>query len=243
VRPVVTALRELDGPDLHAPVAMAVGGPKAQAQAAELADTANFVMPHTETHTETTQRVRDFDNHRNVELALHVPVIGDSVAPFMAGPNTDTAAIRAVDSVSFLPSDPAAAAEEIQRRREEMGFSPALSLRSSPSWPDGGSSRPAVRVGLVLALGPTLTAEQETGRVDEESQLAQEGVGRHRRCRAQQLGGTTGNQRGRQRTVPRRHLRHEPQPTTAVTNGTPAVRTRSLWGRDRSGPADTGPSP
>jgi alkanesulfonate monooxygenase SsuD/methylene tetrahydromethanopterin reductase-like flavin-dependent oxidoreductase (luciferase family) len=122
VREVVTALRELDG-DLHTPVAMAVGGPKAQALAAELADTVTFVMPHTETRAETMQRVRDFDNRRDIELALHVPVIGDSVAPFMAGPDTDTAAIRAADSLAFLPSDPAAAAEEIQRRREEIGFS------------------------------------------------------------------------------------------------------------------------
>ena len=123
VREVVTALRELDGPELHTPVAMAVGGPKAQALAAELADTVTFVMPHTETRAETTQRVRDFDNRRAVELALHVPVIGDSVAPFMAGPGTDAAAIRAADSLAFLPSDPAAAAEEILRRRAEIGFS------------------------------------------------------------------------------------------------------------------------
>ncbi|MEV6852136.1 LLM class flavin-dependent oxidoreductase [Actinoplanes sp. NPDC051411] len=123
VREVVTALRELDGPDRHTPVAMAVGGPKAQALAAELADTVTFVMPHTEPRAETMQRVRDFDNRRDVELALHVPVIGDGVAPFMAGPGTDPAALRAADSVSFLPSDPAAAAEEILRRREELGFS------------------------------------------------------------------------------------------------------------------------
>jgi alkanesulfonate monooxygenase SsuD/methylene tetrahydromethanopterin reductase-like flavin-dependent oxidoreductase (luciferase family) len=123
VRQVVTALRKLDGPDVHTPVAMAVGGPKAQALAADLADIVNFVMPHVETRAATTERVRAFDNHRDLELALHVPVIGDSVAPFMAGPDTDTAAIRAADSVSYLPSDPAAAAAEIQRRREEMGFS------------------------------------------------------------------------------------------------------------------------
>ncbi|WP_433305513.1 LLM class flavin-dependent oxidoreductase [Actinoplanes sp. CA-030573] len=123
VREVVTALRELDGPDRHTPVAMAVGGPKAQAVAAELADTVNFVMPQTETRTGTTKRVRDFDNRRGAELALHVPVIGDAVAPFMAAPDTDTAAIRAADSLAFLPSDPAAAADEILRRREEIGFS------------------------------------------------------------------------------------------------------------------------
>lgn len=119
VREILTALRELDGADLHTPVAMAVGGPKAEALAAELADTVTFVMPH----TESMQRVRDFDNRRAVELALHVPVVGGSVAPFMAGPDTDAAAIRAADSLAFIPSDPAAAAEEILRRREEIGFS------------------------------------------------------------------------------------------------------------------------
>jgi hypothetical protein len=40
-----------------------------------------------------------------------------------APPDTDPAALRAVDSLAVLPDDPAAAAEEIQRRREEMGFS------------------------------------------------------------------------------------------------------------------------
>jgi hypothetical protein len=38
----------------------------------------------------------------------------------MAHPDT---AFRAVDSLAILPDDPAAAAEEIQRRREEIGFS------------------------------------------------------------------------------------------------------------------------
>ncbi|WP_250031340.1 LLM class flavin-dependent oxidoreductase [Paractinoplanes maris] len=122
VREILTALRELDGPDRHTPVAMAVGGPQAQALAAELADTVTFVMPHTETRAETTRRVRAFDNRRDLELAAHVPVIGDAVAPFMAGPDTDTAAIRAADSLAFLPSDPAAAIDEIHRRREEIGF-------------------------------------------------------------------------------------------------------------------------
>jgi alkanesulfonate monooxygenase SsuD/methylene tetrahydromethanopterin reductase-like flavin-dependent oxidoreductase (luciferase family) len=123
VRDVVTALRELDGADRHTPVAMAVAGPKAQALAAELADTVTFVMPQIESRAESTQRVRQFDNRRDVELALHVPVIGDSVAPFMAGPDLDTAAVQAADSLAFLSSDPTAAAEEIQRRREEIGFS------------------------------------------------------------------------------------------------------------------------
>lgn len=123
VRDVVTALRDLDGPDLHTPVVMAVGGPKAQALAAELADTVTFVMPQIETRAATVQRVQRFDNRRGAELALHVPVVGESVAAFMAGPDTDPTAVQAADSLAFLPSDPSAAAEEIQRRREEIGFS------------------------------------------------------------------------------------------------------------------------
>jgi alkanesulfonate monooxygenase SsuD/methylene tetrahydromethanopterin reductase-like flavin-dependent oxidoreductase (luciferase family) len=123
VREVVTTLRELDGEDRHTRVSMAVGGPRAQALAAELADTVTFMMPQTETRAETVRRIRQFDNRRDLELALHVPVIGDSVAPFMAAPDTDPAAVRAADSLAFLPSDPSAAAEEIQRRREEIGFS------------------------------------------------------------------------------------------------------------------------
>ena len=48
---------------------------------------------------------------------------GDAVAPFMAPPDTDPAALRAADSLAILPGDPTAAAEEIRRRREEIGFS------------------------------------------------------------------------------------------------------------------------
>ncbi|ATY13720.1 LLM class flavin-dependent oxidoreductase [Amycolatopsis sp. AA4] len=123
VREVIAALRDLDGPDSHTPVVVAAGGPKSQAVAAELADTVTFVMPQIETRAQTMQRVRQFDNRRGVELALHVPVIGDFAAAFMTGPDTDTAAVRAADSVAYLPNDPAAAADEILRRREEMGFS------------------------------------------------------------------------------------------------------------------------
>src|SRR5689334_17737002 len=60
VRHVVTALRDLDGPDLHTPVVMAVGGPKAEALAAELADTVTFVMPQVETRAGTIERVERF---------------------------------------------------------------------------------------------------------------------------------------------------------------------------------------
>jgi alkanesulfonate monooxygenase SsuD/methylene tetrahydromethanopterin reductase-like flavin-dependent oxidoreductase (luciferase family) len=123
VRETVTALRDLDGPDLHTPVVMAVHGPKARALAADLADTVTFALMPGDDRAEITQVVRDFHASRDVELAQHVAVIGDTVSPFMAPPDTDTAALHAADSLEALPDDPSAAAEEIQRRREEIGFS------------------------------------------------------------------------------------------------------------------------
>jgi len=123
VRETVRRLRELDGPDLHTPVVMAVRGPKARALAADLADTVTFALMPGDDRVEITRVVCDFRPSRDVELAQHVAVIGDTRAPFMAPPDTDPAALRAVDSLAILPDDPAAAAEEIQRRREEIGFS------------------------------------------------------------------------------------------------------------------------
>ena len=123
VRETVRTLRDLDGPGPHTPVVMAVRGPKAQALAAEVADTVTFVSVPGESRAEVERLARDFRAIRDVELAVHVSVVGGARAPFMAAPDTDPAALRAADSLAYLPDDPAAAAEEIQRRREETGFS------------------------------------------------------------------------------------------------------------------------
>jgi alkanesulfonate monooxygenase SsuD/methylene tetrahydromethanopterin reductase-like flavin-dependent oxidoreductase (luciferase family) len=123
VRDAVAVLRDLDGPDLHTPVVMAVRGPKARALAAEVADTVTFAAMPDDARAEIMRMATDFRAIRDdVELALHVAVVGDAVSPFMAPPTTDTAALHAADSLMALPSDPAAAIEEILRRREEGGF-------------------------------------------------------------------------------------------------------------------------
>src|SRR5919106_91735 len=96
---------------------------EAHSLSAGLADAVTFALLPGEPRVEVARLVRDFRAIRDVELALHVPVIGDTVAPFMAPPDTDPAALRAADSLAILPDHPAAAAEEIQRRREEIGFS------------------------------------------------------------------------------------------------------------------------
>ncbi|MEU4197227.1 LLM class flavin-dependent oxidoreductase [Kribbella sp. NPDC026611] len=123
MRETVAALRSFDGPELHTPVVMAVSGPKSRALALEVADAVTFVLPADDDRAETTKVVRDFAGRGDLELAQHVAAIGDRTAPFMAAPGLDTAALRAADSLVILPSDPSAAAEEIQRRREEIGFS------------------------------------------------------------------------------------------------------------------------
>jgi alkanesulfonate monooxygenase SsuD/methylene tetrahydromethanopterin reductase-like flavin-dependent oxidoreductase (luciferase family) len=123
VRETIAALRDLDGSELRTPVAMAVRGPKAQAMAAELADTVTFALYPDEPRVEVERLVRGFRPTRDVELAMHVPVVGDSVAPFMAPPDTDPGPLHAADSLAALPDDPGAAAEEIQRRREELSLS------------------------------------------------------------------------------------------------------------------------
>ncbi|MFJ4650506.1 LLM class flavin-dependent oxidoreductase [Nocardia sp. NPDC088792] len=122
VRETIERLRDLDGPDRHTPVAMAVIGPKARALAAEVADTVTFVLGD-QPRGEVARLAGEFRTRSDAELALAVPVIGKAVAPHMARPDTDTAALHVADAMTVLPDDPVAAAEEIQRRREEMGFS------------------------------------------------------------------------------------------------------------------------
>jgi alkanesulfonate monooxygenase SsuD/methylene tetrahydromethanopterin reductase-like flavin-dependent oxidoreductase (luciferase family) len=124
VRETVAALRELDGQGVYTPIVMAVRGPKARALAVAVADTVTIAAFTSDTRAAVAGIARDIRAVRDVELALHVPVVGDTVAPFMASArDTDPAALRDADSLAVLPDDPAAAAEEIQRRREEIGYS------------------------------------------------------------------------------------------------------------------------
>jgi alkanesulfonate monooxygenase SsuD/methylene tetrahydromethanopterin reductase-like flavin-dependent oxidoreductase (luciferase family) len=102
---------------------MAVRGPKALALAAELADTVTFATFPGDSRADIMRLAADFRAVRDVELTCHVAVVGDIVAPFMTPPDTDPAALRAADSLAILPGDPAAATEEILRRREDSGFS------------------------------------------------------------------------------------------------------------------------
>ena len=89
VREAVTSLRELDGADFHTPVAMAVRGPKARALAVDLADIVTFTAMQGDSRAEMMRMAVELRAIRDVELALHVSVVGDAVSPFMAPPDTD----------------------------------------------------------------------------------------------------------------------------------------------------------
>src|SRR5881296_4236256 len=60
VRDTVATLRQLDGPDLHTPVVMAVRGPKGRALAAEVADTVNFALLPDETRSAVARLAGEF---------------------------------------------------------------------------------------------------------------------------------------------------------------------------------------
>jgi alkanesulfonate monooxygenase SsuD/methylene tetrahydromethanopterin reductase-like flavin-dependent oxidoreductase (luciferase family) len=122
IQEAVALLRDYDGADRHTPVVMAVRGPRARALAAEIADMVTLVNSPDDRRDEVAEIARDFAI-RDIPVVLHVSVVGDNVEPFMAGPDTDPALLREADSLAILPADPAAAVEELQRRREEFGAS------------------------------------------------------------------------------------------------------------------------
>src|SRR5258708_5854273 len=80
VRDAVTSLRDLDGPDFHTPVVMAVRGPKARALAVELADTVTFMTMPDDSRAEIMRMAAHFRAIRDVEPALHAPVVSDRLS-------------------------------------------------------------------------------------------------------------------------------------------------------------------
>jgi len=88
-------------------------------ETAEIADIVTFAVTQDVTRAEVVGLARGFPN-QDVEFACHVPVVGDTPEPFMGG--TDAGPLRMMDSMAILPQDPAAAVEEVLRRREEAGF-------------------------------------------------------------------------------------------------------------------------
>ncbi len=83
-----------------------------------------------------------------------LPVIGDTVAPHLAHPATNLAALRAADAMTVLPDDPTAAAEE----PSDMGSRSASPTSSSaPSSPSSGRRLSASTPTMAISLRPVRT--------------------------------------------------------------------------------------
>ena len=124
LRETIDAVRALDGVR-RTPVLVAAGGPKALALAAAEADTVTLAAPP-ETPREQVRamadRVRELAGPREPELSMNVFVVGDEVPPWMAGFVRDPAAL-AGDTLAFLRGSPREMADELRRRRDELGVS------------------------------------------------------------------------------------------------------------------------
>jgi alkanesulfonate monooxygenase SsuD/methylene tetrahydromethanopterin reductase-like flavin-dependent oxidoreductase (luciferase family) len=132
VAATIDALRELDGPQLHTPVLVAAGGPKARALAAQKADIVSIAadpLTARETINAAIADVRDNAGPRSadIEFAMNLFAVGDQVPPYAKqATGFDAEELRAADSLVLLPGDTQAMIDELQRRRDQLGVSYVL---------------------------------------------------------------------------------------------------------------------
>jgi alkanesulfonate monooxygenase SsuD/methylene tetrahydromethanopterin reductase-like flavin-dependent oxidoreductase (luciferase family) len=129
----IDALRALDGPQLHTPVLVAAGGPKARQLAAERADVVSIAADPLTPREQVAElaadvRTRAGDRGEHIEFAMNLFAVGDDV-PVHAAQATGAAPdeLVAADSLVLLRGGSTTAlAEELQRRRERIGVSYVL---------------------------------------------------------------------------------------------------------------------
>ena len=128
------ALREREeqrgGP--RTPVLIAAGGPRARELAAREADTVTLATAPDTPASEVAGLVADVreragERGADIEFAANTFVVGDDVPPEMARwTGVDPARLAEADALTILPGDPRRAADEIRRRRAEVGISYVL---------------------------------------------------------------------------------------------------------------------
>jgi alkanesulfonate monooxygenase SsuD/methylene tetrahydromethanopterin reductase-like flavin-dependent oxidoreductase (luciferase family) len=124
----VDELRALDG-DRHTPVLMAAGGPKSRAVAAAKADIVTMATGPLVTRDEyraLADDVRDRAGGRagDIEFLNPVFVVGDEASPWALNfMQTDMATLIAADSLRILRGTPRQMADELLRRRDDLGIS------------------------------------------------------------------------------------------------------------------------
>jgi alkanesulfonate monooxygenase SsuD/methylene tetrahydromethanopterin reductase-like flavin-dependent oxidoreductase (luciferase family) len=127
VERTIDELRALDG-DLHTPVLMAAGGPRALAVAAAKADIVTLAtgpLASREEVARLTAQIRQAgDRGSEIEFATPIFVVGDEAPPWVARfLQADVSTMIAHDSLQLLRGSPREMADELERRRETLGIS------------------------------------------------------------------------------------------------------------------------
>jgi alkanesulfonate monooxygenase SsuD/methylene tetrahydromethanopterin reductase-like flavin-dependent oxidoreductase (luciferase family) len=124
----IDALRELDG-DRHTPVLMAAAGPRARAVAAAKADIITVAagpLTGRDVAARLTGEIRSMAGPRGdaIEFISPIFVVGDEAPPWMQRfLQADFAAMVAADSLFILRGSPQQMADELRRRRDQIGVS------------------------------------------------------------------------------------------------------------------------
>ena len=128
VRETVAQLRALDT-ETRTPVMIAAGGPRSRALAGEVADLVTLPHPALASRADVRKLIdetRDAAGDRvdDIEFSLNVLAIGDAIAPGLERIiGTDINALIEADSLFQLRGTAREMADEIQRRRDEFGYS------------------------------------------------------------------------------------------------------------------------
>jgi probable F420-dependent oxidoreductase len=128
VRDTVEHLRALDT-EARTPVMIAAGGPRSRALAGQVADIATLPHPPFASPADVRKLVdetRDAAGERadDIEFSMNVLAVGDAMHPGLeALLGTDIKSLHAGNSLFLLRGTPREMADEIQRRRDEIGYS------------------------------------------------------------------------------------------------------------------------
>jgi alkanesulfonate monooxygenase SsuD/methylene tetrahydromethanopterin reductase-like flavin-dependent oxidoreductase (luciferase family) len=133
VRETVAHLRTLDG-EQRTPILMAAAGPRALALAAEEADIVTLaalpLTPRAEV-ARMSAELRERAGNRDVEIAMNLFVVGTDVPPWTRQfLGVDPATLDERESLAVLRGTPQQMADELERRREELGVTYFVSSAS-----------------------------------------------------------------------------------------------------------------
>lgn len=127
VAATIDAVQAVDGERERTPILLAAGGPRSRALAAERADIVTFATDAMTGRDRTRELVADVraragERADDIEFATNLFVVGDEVPPQVGrylDVNVDE--FRAADTMARIAGSPQAMADELRRRRDELG--------------------------------------------------------------------------------------------------------------------------